>query len=81
MQTAEQVYQREVTALPLAEQVRLAYLILNHSAHTLAVWQDRGKVADVVDESDEWSDDDLREWSNSGRAAFVAAGGDDAGTG
>lgn len=55
---ALRLYEEEVRALPTSERLRLATLILNDIAPP---------PSSVVDERDDWSEEDLREWSLASR--------------
>jgi len=54
--TIEQLYNSEIRTLPPDERLRLAARIIN----------DLAAESRVVDESDSWSDDDLRDFTRSG---------------
>ena len=54
--TIEQLYNSEIKVLPPDERLRLAARIIN----------DLAAESQVVDESDSWSDDDLRDFTHSG---------------
>ena len=69
MRTAQEIYRREVAPLPVGEQLRLATLILSQVTSHFPPSKDA-----PVDESDEWSDDDLLEWTRGTHAAFPAMG-------
>ncbi|GIV20986.1 MAG: hypothetical protein KatS3mg023_2737 [Armatimonadota bacterium] len=55
-QTAEEIYRRFIQGLPMSERLRLATMIL----------QDVPEQA-VVDYSEEWTEEDLRDFSASSR--------------
>ena len=67
--TIQEMYEQSIRPLPAPERFRLAVLILN----------DIPPLA-LVDYSDEWSEDDLRDWSlhSLRRAAASMEEGDDA---
>ncbi len=54
--TVEEIYAREVADLPVSERLRLASLILREATQF-------PPLAPVIDESAEWSDEDMRELS------------------
>ena len=54
--TVQEIYEREVVSLPLADRLRLASLILRDATEF-------PQLAPTVDESTEWSEEDMRELS------------------
>jgi hypothetical protein len=54
--TVEQIYEQTIRALPAGDQIRLASLIM---------WQFAG--TGNLDYSEEWTDDDLREFAAAGQ--------------
>lgn len=64
MQTVQEIYEREVVLLPFADRLRLASFILRD------VTQFPASVSPAADESTEWSEQDMREWSDHGRNRF-----------
>lgn len=70
MQTFQEIYEREVVLLPLADRLRLASLILQDATQLAA--------PPFVDESAAWSKEDLREWSLHSHRQFADAEADDA---
>lgn len=63
----EQLYEQSIRPLPAAERLRLARLIL-----------DGIPPESVVDYSDDWSDEDLRDFTAAGWARAEALEADDA---
>ena len=55
--TVQEVYDHSIKPLPAAERLQLATLILNDIP-----------PQSVVDYSDEWSEEDLRDFTNAGNA-------------
>ncbi len=55
--TTQEMYEKTIKPMPAPERLRLATLILND----ISPWA-------VADYSEEWSDEDLRDFTNAGRA-------------
>lgn len=62
--TVQELYERTVVRLPLADRLRLASLILRDAAEFPF-------AQPVVDESTEWSEEDMRDLSAHSRRRFL----------
>ena len=65
--TVQDLYERQVKQLKAPERLRLATMILNDLS-----------PSDMVDDSDEWTDEDLRDFAAAGWRRSEEAAGDDA---
>ena len=63
-QTIEEIYERDVVFLPLTDRLRLASLILRDLVDSPA-------PLSAADESTEWSEDNIRQWSGQSLRRFM----------